>query len=151
MTAAAPPDPKPGDPLTRREVEVLARFAAGHDRTETARALALSPSTVQTHLRRASLKLGVRSIPAAVARLCWAGHLEPPPGKPMVRVVAGYGRSTRRAEPVEPPMRVLPAVAADLLEACARAVLSCRVDAADQFAQEALDLLDTAADEGRAA
>ncbi len=47
------------DRLTAREIEVLRLIALGHTSAEVARALALSPRTVETHRARIHKKLGL--------------------------------------------------------------------------------------------
>jgi PAS domain S-box-containing protein len=61
-------DPEPSaEGLTSREREVLALLADGHTNEQAARALAISPDTVQTHVRNAMRKLGAESRTQAVA------------------------------------------------------------------------------------
>jgi len=56
------------EPLTGREIEVLALLSAGHTNQEIARDLYVSLNTVKTHLRNIYGKLGVNNRRAAVAR-----------------------------------------------------------------------------------
>lgn len=53
--------------LTRRENEVLRLLSAGLDQDEIARALVISPRTVETHIQHILPKLGVRGRAQAVA------------------------------------------------------------------------------------
>lgn len=53
--------------LTPREQEVLRLLAAGLDQDEIARALVISPRTVETHIQHVLAKLGVRRRAQAVA------------------------------------------------------------------------------------
>jgi len=66
-----------GDPLTERELEVLARAAAGDTMVETARRVFLAPETVKTYRQRIIRKLGARNITHAVALAVALGHLSP--------------------------------------------------------------------------
>src|SRR5919112_5287739 len=56
------------EPLSERELEVLAFIAAGKSNGEIARKLFVSTSTVKTHINRLYRKLGARSRTQAVAR-----------------------------------------------------------------------------------
>lgn len=62
------PVPGTSEVLTRREVEVLHRLAAGSSNAEIAAELFVSVNTVKTHVSRVITKLGVSSRTAAVAR-----------------------------------------------------------------------------------
>jgi len=69
-SSEAPPRPTASafpDGLSRREAEVLGLLAAGRSNHEIARALFLSPRTVQRHLANAYLKIGVHNRAAATA------------------------------------------------------------------------------------
>jgi DNA-binding NarL/FixJ family response regulator len=57
----------PEEPLSEREVEVLALIARGHSNREAARRLFISEATVKTHLLHVYAKLGVNDRAAAVA------------------------------------------------------------------------------------
>ena len=57
-----------GEELNAREVEILARIAAGDSRREAAQNLHLSLNTVKTYLRTAYQKLGTSDRPEAVSR-----------------------------------------------------------------------------------
>ena len=59
--------PSPQQNLTEREAELLNLFAQGYRTKEVAEALAISPGTVESHLRNIYAKLHVRSIAGAVA------------------------------------------------------------------------------------
>jgi LuxR family maltose regulon positive regulatory protein len=67
--AAAPgADERLPEPLSERELEVLALIAAGESNGEIARKLFVSTSTVKTHINRLYRKLGAHSRTQAVAR-----------------------------------------------------------------------------------
>jgi LuxR family maltose regulon positive regulatory protein len=74
LAAAAQDAAAPGaeerlpEPLSKRELEVLALIAAGDSNGEIARKLFVSMSTVKTHINRLYRKLGARSRTHAVAR-----------------------------------------------------------------------------------
>ena len=53
----------PLDALTSREREILALMAEGRSNQGISRALWLSPKTVETHIRGAFAKLGIREAP----------------------------------------------------------------------------------------
>jgi DNA-binding NarL/FixJ family response regulator len=58
---------KPFIPLSDREQEVLSLMAEGHNNSEIARQLYVSPNTVKTHVRGILNKLGVKNrIQAAI-------------------------------------------------------------------------------------
>ncbi|GAB2616177.1 DNA-binding response regulator [Paractinoplanes abujensis] len=59
--------PAPKEPLSQRELEVLALIARGNSNKEAAGQLFISEATVKTHLLHAYAKLGVRDRAAAVA------------------------------------------------------------------------------------
>jgi LuxR family maltose regulon positive regulatory protein len=56
------------EPLSERELEVLALIAAGNSNKEIARKLYVSTGTVKTHINRLYRKLGARSRTQAIAR-----------------------------------------------------------------------------------
>jgi DNA-binding NarL/FixJ family response regulator len=62
------PTAKPEEELTPREEEILAMIAKGYRTKEVADSLAISPLTVETHLRNIYDKFHVRSRAGAVAR-----------------------------------------------------------------------------------
>ena len=62
-------------PLTRKEVEVLARLAQGRTNREIADALFITPATVKSHLAHIYAKLGVTGRQEAVARAVALGLL----------------------------------------------------------------------------
>ncbi len=74
LAAAAQDAAAPGgeeglpDPLSERELEVLALIASGESNQEIAGKLFVSTSTVKTHINRLYRKLGARSRTQAVAR-----------------------------------------------------------------------------------
>ena len=51
----------PWDTLTKREMEVATRYAAGLERKEIAAELGCTPKTVDTHRMKAMTKIGVRN------------------------------------------------------------------------------------------
>ena len=59
---------QPIDPLTDREIEVLAEIAAGHSNEEIADRLFISPGTVKRHTSNIFLKLGVHHRAEAAAK-----------------------------------------------------------------------------------
>jgi len=69
----------PADPLSERELEVLAMLASELSGPEIARALFISHNTLRTHTKHIFTKLGVTSRRAAVAR---AQELGQPPTMP---------------------------------------------------------------------
>jgi DNA-binding CsgD family transcriptional regulator len=69
-------DPARGRIPTSRERQVLALLASGSTDTEAAELLALSPATVQTHVRNAKAKLGARTRAQAVALALQRGLIE---------------------------------------------------------------------------
>jgi DNA-binding CsgD family transcriptional regulator len=125
---------KPGDPLTRREVEVLELTAAGLTTEEIGGKLALSRHTVKSHLRRVYIKLEVRGAAHAVAVAYTTRIFAVRPGI-AARVKPGYVRHVPKSSVVVPRRTV------ELLEACARAASSGHAGAASQFAAQALDAL----------
>jgi len=62
---------------TSREREILALLATGATDNEIADILALSPATVQTHVRNAKTKLGARTRAQAVALAIAHGMIVP--------------------------------------------------------------------------
>jgi len=63
------------DPLTRKELEVLARLAEGRSNREIATALFVTQATVKSHLAHIYVKLGVPGRQAAMARAVALGLL----------------------------------------------------------------------------
>ena len=61
--------------LTRREREVLAHVANGHNNSETARALGIGTRTVETHMLRICERLGISSRSAAAVRAFQASRV----------------------------------------------------------------------------
>jgi DNA-binding NarL/FixJ family response regulator len=70
----------PRDPLSAREVDVLALVAQGLTNAEIGRRLFISEATVKTHLLRLFAKLGVSHRTAAVTTAIERGDLPPPGG-----------------------------------------------------------------------
>jgi two-component system, NarL family, invasion response regulator UvrY len=64
----------PGQPLSRREMQVLTKMAAGLPTAEIANELNVSPKTVHTYRARLLQKLGVQSN-AALIRYALEHHL----------------------------------------------------------------------------
>jgi DNA-binding NarL/FixJ family response regulator len=69
--------PAASDPLTVRELEVLALVAAGMRNAEIAEELHVSVNTVEFHMRNLLGKLGARSRTEAVSRARTAGYSLP--------------------------------------------------------------------------
>jgi LuxR family maltose regulon positive regulatory protein len=67
-SAAPASDSRLAEPLSERELEVLALIAAGETNGEIAGKLFVSISTVKTHINNLYRKLGARSRTQAVAR-----------------------------------------------------------------------------------
>lgn len=63
------------DPLTRKELEVLARLAEGRSNREIATALFVTQATVKSHLAHIYVKLGVTGRQEAMARAVALGLL----------------------------------------------------------------------------
>lgn len=63
------------DPLTRKELEVLARLAEGRSNREIASALFVTQATVKSHLAHIYVKLGVAGRQEAMARAVALGLL----------------------------------------------------------------------------
>lgn len=63
------------EPLTRKELEVLARLAEGRSNREIADALFVTPATVKSHLAHIYVKLGVTGRQEAMARAVALGLL----------------------------------------------------------------------------
>ncbi|MEU1373012.1 helix-turn-helix transcriptional regulator [Streptomyces triculaminicus] len=59
--------PRPGAPLTDREVQILHAASLGHSLATTAAALGLSTNTIKSHRRSICIKLGARDRAHAVA------------------------------------------------------------------------------------
>lgn len=74
---ASPGRRSPGqaEPLTRKELEVLARLAEGRSNREIADALFVTQATVKSHLAHIYVKLGVPGRQAAMARAVALGLL----------------------------------------------------------------------------
>ena len=65
----------PAEPLTRKELEVLARMAEGRTNREIADALFITPATVKSHLAHIYVKLGVTGRQEAMVRAVALGLL----------------------------------------------------------------------------
>jgi DNA-binding CsgD family transcriptional regulator len=50
-----------GDPLTPRELEILALLAAGNTTADIAEQLGIAPGTIKTHLTSVYKKIGARN------------------------------------------------------------------------------------------
>jgi len=59
--------------LTNREARIVELVAGGSSSKEVAQLLSISPSTVETHLESAKLKLGARNRPNLIARAIASG------------------------------------------------------------------------------
>jgi DNA-binding NarL/FixJ family response regulator len=66
------------EPLTLRELDVLALLARGYSNARVAEELVLSPNTVRTHVQNILRKLGVRSKLAAVSLALQLGLVRVP-------------------------------------------------------------------------
>lgn len=66
-----------GPAVSRREREVLALLARGHDGPQIAEQLVLSPATVRTHVNNAMRKLGARTRAHAIALAIRGGVVDP--------------------------------------------------------------------------
>jgi len=66
--AARDPGPRPGDDLSRRELEVLALVAEGATNAEIGERLFIAETTVQCHVKSILRKLGVRNRTQAAGR-----------------------------------------------------------------------------------
>ena len=64
-----------GEPLTKREREVLTALALGRTGAEIATDLFISPETVRKHVRNARAKLGARTRAQAIARALQRGEI----------------------------------------------------------------------------
>jgi two-component system, NarL family, response regulator DesR len=65
-----------GEPLTPRELEVLALLAAGNTTADIARQLGITPGTVKTHLTSVYKKVGAGN--RVQAARYYLDHLAPP-------------------------------------------------------------------------
>lgn len=72
--------PIPGVKLSTRQLECLARIAAGETSVEIAAGLGLSPRTVDHYVGAACQKLGARSRAQAVAAALQMDLIASPPG-----------------------------------------------------------------------
>jgi LuxR family maltose regulon positive regulatory protein len=65
----------PAEPLSARELEVLAALAAGQTTAEAASALFVAPGTIKSHTGNIYRKLGARNRTEAIARARGLGLL----------------------------------------------------------------------------
>ncbi len=72
---AVQPGSRVSDPLTARERDVLAKISQGLSNKRIARALAISPETVKSHVKHIFLKLEVGTRAEAVSRAGLSGLL----------------------------------------------------------------------------
>jgi two-component system, NarL family, response regulator DesR len=70
------PRAREGEPLTPRELEVLALLAAGNRTADIARQLGIAPGTVKTHLTSVYRKVGASN--RVQATRYYLDHLTPP-------------------------------------------------------------------------
>jgi DNA-binding CsgD family transcriptional regulator len=90
--------PRYGQPLARREIEVLYLTSQGYSYGESARRITppVSENTVKAHMQHVLIKLGASSAPHAVLLACQAGLLD---GRPQRHGDhAGYEAHRRRSE-----------------------------------------------------
>lgn len=73
MSSSGPTDNFQHWHLTDREARILELVAGGSSSKEAAQILAISPSTVETHLESAKIKLGARNRPNLIARAIASG------------------------------------------------------------------------------
>lgn len=89
--------------LTARQLEVLARVAAGASYAELAVEWCIAETTVRGYGHRAVLRLGANSLPHAVLIACRAGLID---GRPQRHGDhAGYAAHVRRGEDPCPACR----------------------------------------------
>jgi DNA-binding CsgD family transcriptional regulator len=69
-----------GDPLTRRELEILALVAAGHPTVEIAQQLRIRPATIKTHLTSVYRKIGAKNRVQATRHYLHQLSAQPPHG-----------------------------------------------------------------------
>jgi DNA-binding NarL/FixJ family response regulator len=75
-SGGGPPAVEPSRPLSRRELEVLRLLAQGHSNQEVADRLTVSVKTIETHRRRVSDKLGLKTRAELFRFAVEAGMLE---------------------------------------------------------------------------
>jgi len=68
---------KQGQPLSKRELDVLDLFGFGYGRTEIGKTMHISMHTVADHLGHARLKLGAKSTAHALRLAIRQGLIEP--------------------------------------------------------------------------
>lgn len=73
-------DPRFGEPLTVREIDILRLVADGLSNPDIGRRLFLAENTVKTYLRTASVRLGACDRTNALWLACVSGQLVPRPG-----------------------------------------------------------------------
>lgn len=68
--------------LTTREAEVLGHLTKGDRNSDIARSMSIAPKTVEAHIKRILVKLGVRNRTEVVVYASWAGWIpdSPPAG-----------------------------------------------------------------------
>src|SRR5258708_16520795 len=93
------------EPLTRRERDILALLAQGHNGPEIAEKLTLALSSVKWHTQHLYSKLGVNSKKQAIARARELGLLGSPPAATPEPPAAAL--QTPLASPAEPAPRRL--------------------------------------------
>jgi DNA-binding CsgD family transcriptional regulator len=71
----APPNGATHERLTDREREVVGAIAQGLTTAQIAQAMYLSPATIETHVRKAMLRLGARNRAHLIARALQAGEI----------------------------------------------------------------------------
>jgi len=88
--------PKPGAPLSDREVEIVRLIAKGLTSPQIGAQVALSPNTVKTHTQRIAAKLGVTGRGAIVAAAYEQGVLRLP-DRVLLAQAARIEQARRRA------------------------------------------------------
>ena len=73
MASSVPTDTFQHWHLTNREARIVELVASGSSSKEVAQVLSISPSTVETHLESAKIKLGARNRPNLIARAIASG------------------------------------------------------------------------------
>jgi DNA-binding CsgD family transcriptional regulator len=97
--------PRYGQPLGRRELEILQLTSQGFSYGEAARQIqpAVSENTAKAHMQHAMTKLGARSAAQAVLLACHAGYID---GRPQRHGDhPGYEAHIRRGDKICDPCR----------------------------------------------